>query len=60
MKTLTLYFIDTKKYIELKANDKRIHGYKGFIENVKIGDYVTYSEDKMWWRTGTVTKIKES
>ena len=57
MKTLTLYFLDTKDYKELKADDKRILGYKGFTKSVKVGDLVTYSENNTWWRTGEVTKI---
>ena len=61
MKTLTLKNVDTKDCIELRADDQRIHSYKDFIKDIKIGDHVTYADnDTMWWRTGLVIKIVKS
>ncbi len=61
MKTLILKNEGVEKdCIKLKADDKRIHSYKAFIKDVKVGDHVTYSDTKnMWWHTGLVIEIKE-
>jgi len=60
MKILTIRNLPTKNCIELRADDQRIQGYKGFVENVKVGDHITYIEDgNMWWQVGLVVEIKE-
>lgn len=61
MKILRIKNINTKDCIEIRADDKRIHGYKGFIKDVKVGDHITYTNsDTMLWRNTLVIEIKES
>lgn len=59
MKTLTLRNIETGKHRKFKADDKRILGYKGFVQNVRVGEHVTYMDRKsIFDQNGIVVKIE--
>ncbi len=59
MKILTVKNIVTKDCIKLRADDQRIHSYKDFIKDVKVGDHISYVDNEsIWWRTALVIEIK--